>query len=176
MSVTAPNVTYGNPAGDDTFLYGHASATGNVINPGDWVIWSGNYLAAAEDAQAYWKVSGAGIAMGKNPMHDEAGRTITNTALLIVTHGIFRVSAAFSGQPLYGVIARPATTGSGVNAPSGVTGVAATWVTAVPGSVSGGTAANVGQGVAQVINWINSGPAGTGQMDIRVWPRNADYY
>lgn len=178
MTVSAANAVFGTPMiADDLYVVGNANATTNVINPGDWVIFSGSGVAAAEDAVAYYKASGAGIAMDRNPTTDAAGRTVVNSALLIATRGIFRVSASFSGRPLLGVLAYPVTTGSGVNAPTGLTGVAATWNTGAPAAVSGGTAVAFVSGVAQVIaSYPSLGPAGTGQLDIRVWPRNADYY
>lgn len=178
MTVSAANANFGTPqVADDQYIVGNANATTNTINPGDWVVFSGSGIAAAEDAQAYYKASGAGIAMDRNPATDWAGRSVVNSALLIATRGIFRVSASFSGKVLLGVLAYPVTTGSGVNASTGVTGVGATWNTGNPVSVSGGTAVAFVSGVAQVIrSYPELGPAGTGQMDIRVWPRNADIY
>jgi len=86
------------------------------------------------------------------------------------------VSAAFSGKPLFGVLAGPVMTGSGVMAASGVTGLGSTWNTAVPVSVSGGTAKAPVPAVATVFEWADTGPGGTGQLGIWLWPRNADYY
>lgn len=173
MTVTANGAVSAIPAVDDSlYIYGNASGTGLVINPGDYVVFSGAYVIAATGL----KQSGAGIAMDRNPAYDWAGRQVINSALLIATRGLFRVSASFSGQPLFGLVCQMAATGSAVNSPSGVTGVGATWNTGTPVSVSGGTAAAPVSGYAQVINWYNSGPAGTGQMDIRLWDRNADYY
>jgi hypothetical protein len=176
MSVTAKSINSGIPVADGMYIVGDASGTALIVSPGDWVIWSANYLIASEDADAYYKVSGAGVAVDRNPKFDEYGNQIINTALLVSRYGVFRVSASFSGKPLYGVNAYPVTTGSGVNAPTGVTGVASTWNTAAPVLVSGGTGAAPAAGVAQVIGWYDSGPAGTGQLDIVVWDRNADYY
>lgn len=178
MTVSATNAVYTTPAvQDDLYVVGNACATTNTINPGDWVVWSGTGIAAAEDAQAYYKASGAGIALDRNPATDNAGRSVVNSALVIATRGIFRVSGNHSGQILNGVLAYPATTGSGVNAASGVTGLAAKWQTGLPVSVSGGTAVAFVSGVAQVIACYPSlGPAGTGQWDIRLWDRNADIY
>jgi len=153
-----------------------ASGTAHDINPGDWVAWSGQYIIAVNTGVASWKASGAGVALENNPAYDPAGRQVINSALWVARYGVFRVSANFSGNPLMGVVAAPVTTGSGVNGPSGITGVAAAWDTGTPVSVSGGTAAAPVAGVAQVIGWYNSGPAGTGQLDIVVWDRNADYY
>lgn len=177
MAVTAQNAISGLPVTDDMYVVGNANTTANVINPGDWVILSGSGIAAAEDAQAYFKVSGLGIALERNPAIDWAGRNVVNSALLIATRGVFRVSAAFSGQVLGGVLAHPATTGSAVNAPSGVTGVAATWNTAAPVRISANPTGAPSLGVAQVLaSYPSLGLAGTGQMDILLRSNLPDYY
>jgi hypothetical protein len=163
---------------DDQYIVGHGSGTAFIVNPGDWLIFSGQYVISSSSATfAHWKASGAGIALDRNPAYDWAGRQVVNSAIGIATRGLFRVSANFSGLVNLGVLACPNTTGSGVGAPSGVTGVGAMWVTATPVTVSGGTAAAPVPGVAQVIgSYPSLGVAGTGQLDIRLWPRNADYY
>ncbi len=177
MAVTAPNAISGIPAVPDSqYVVLPASGTATVINPGDLLKFSGNYIIAASGNAAGNKASAAGYALTRNPAYDWAGREVINSAVVVARYGTFRVSASFSGQPALGVLAGPVTTGSGVNAPSGQTGVGATWNTAVPVSVSGGTAAAPVFGYGQVVNWFNSGPAGTGQMDVVVWDRNADYY
>lgn len=178
MAVTAPNALTGTPAAQSNqYILGNASGTALIINPGDAVIFSGNHVVATAfgAAGAPAKASAAGIALDRNPAYDWAGRQVINSALLIARHGMFRVSANFSGQVKLGNVAYPDATGSAVNAPSGQTGLGATWQTAAPGSVSGGTA-GVSNAIGQVVNWFNSGPAGTGQMDVAVWDRNADYY
>ncbi len=177
MTVTAQPAVFNTPVSDDQYVVGNANTTSNVINPGDWVVLSGSGLAAAEDAQAYMKSSGLGIALDRNPTYDNAGRSVVNSALLVATRGIFRVSAAFSGEVLNGVLAYPATTGSGVNAPSGVTGLASTWQTAAPVRISANPTGAPSLGVAQVINsFPELGPAGTGQMDILLRSNLPDYY
>lgn len=176
MTVSANAAVSGIPVSDGQFVSLGAGSTANVINPGDWVAFSGQSIVAAPTALAYWKASGVGIAMDRNPARDWAGREVVNSAVLVARYGGFRVSASFSGQPALGTLAGPKTSGSGVNSPSGVTGVGSTWVTASPVTVSGATAAAPVPAVAQVVGWYNSGPAGTGQLDIVVWPRNADYY
>jgi hypothetical protein len=152
----------------------HASGVGLEVNPGDWVSFSGQYGIATHDGVAYFKASGVGVALDRNPAYDWAGNQVVNSALLVATRGIFQVSANFSGVPNLGVLAFPDMTGSAVNAPSGVTGLGAIWNTGVPVSVSGATAAAPVKGVAQVIG--SNGPYPTGQLSIRVFPRNADYY
>lgn len=177
MPLTPLQIDSGIPAYPDSmYIVGDASGTALVVNPGDWVIHSGNYLVAADDGVAYWKASGAGIALDRNPAYDLAGRIVPNSALVVATRGIFHASASFSGRPNNGVIVFPDATGSGVNLPSGITGMGSTWGTAPPASVSGGTAANAGKGVAQLINWSNPGPGGTGQVTFRLWDRNGDFY
>lgn len=178
MTVTATQAQSSIPVySDDLYVVGDASGTALVINPGDYVAFSGNYIVAAEDALAYWKASGLGVALDANPAYDPFGRQIVNSAIVVATRGVFRVTANFSGQPKLGVVAFPDTTGSAVAAPSGVTGMAAKWNTANPSLVSGGTAANAGKGVAQVVAWYGANAvAGTGQMDVRLWSRTSDWY
>jgi hypothetical protein len=178
MTVTASQAIAGIPmVTDDTYVYGNANAAANVINPGDWVIWSGSGVAAAEDAQAYFKVSGAGIALDRNPVLDRAGRTVVNSALMIATRGLYLVSASFSGRPLLGVLAYPVSTGSGVAVSTGVTGVGATWNTAAPVQISANPTGGPSLGVATLVaSYPSSGLAGTGQMLIRLRPVGADWY
>lgn len=179
MTVSAKMGAFGTPkVADDQYIVGNANATTNIINPGDWVVASGSGIAAAEDAQAYFKASGWGIAMDRNPAYDNAGRAVVNSALLIATRGQFRVSAQSSGKVLCGVLAYPVTTGSAVNAATGLTGVAAKWQTAAPVSLSGAGATGAPSlGVAQVIaSFPELGLAGTGQMDILLRSHLPDYY
>lgn len=179
MTVSAQGAISGVPVvRDDTYVTVNASGTALIINPGDYVIFSGNYAVATALGAAGGgaKSSGLGVALDRNPAYDWAGRQVINSALLVATRGIFHVSANFSGQPKLGVVAYSDATGSGVNTPTGVTGKAATWQTANPVSVSGATAAAVNPAVAQVIAWNAAGNGGTGEMDIRLWPRQADYY
>jgi hypothetical protein len=179
MTVTAKMGIFGTPkVADDQYVVGNANATANVINPGDWVVLSGSGIAAAEDAQAWMKASGLGIAQDRNPAIDNAGRVVVNSALLVATRGQFRVSAGFSGKVLNGVLAYPVTTGSGVNVSTGVTGVGAKWQTAAPVSLSGAGATGAPSlGVAQVLaSFPELGLAGTGQMDILLRSRLPDYY
>lgn len=212
MAVTAKSAYNGVPVADGQFVVADASGTALAINPGDYVCWSGNYIIATEDADSTWKVSGLGIALDRNPAYDWAGRQVVNSALLVARHGLFHVSASFSGKPLYGTLAYPVTTGSGVNAPSGATGLGATWNTAAPtaalpqaitydyrdiasaisayvagtatgsallpgsGLLSATTVSALNSGIAQVVGWSNGSNAGTGELDIVLWDRNADYY
>lgn len=177
MTVSAQQAALAAPVSDDLYVVGNANATTNVINPGDWVVLSGSGIAAAEDAQAWMKASGLGIAMDKNPAYDWAGRAVVNSALLVCTRGQFRVSAGFSGKVLNGVLAYPITTGSGVQSPTGLTGVASTWQTAAPVRISANPTGAPSLGVAQVLaSYPELGPAGTGQMDILLRSTLPDYY
>jgi len=212
MVVTAKDINSGTPVQDGIYLAVNASGTALEVNPGDFVTWSGQYGIAAHDGVAGWKASGIGIALDRNPKYDEYGNKIVNTALIVCRYGLFRVSANFSGQPLMGVLAYPDMTGSGVNSPTGQTGLGAVWNTASPqnnfpqaitydyrdlasaisayvdssatgsallpasGLLSANCISAMTSAVAQVVGWYNSGPAGTGQMDVVLWDRNADYF
>lgn len=150
-----------------------ASATG-TINPGDWLAYTGQFVVAqfsgGAPGTAYWKASGAGIALQSNPVLDPAGRSIQNSAMQIMVQGVTVVTAAFSGQPGLGVGAYPVSTGSGVAAATGLTGVGSTWQTAQPsfGSALSGTANGQQPAVATVIGSQNFANAGTGELIIRV--------
>lgn len=176
MAVAASAIFASTPAQEGMYLPLPASGTAHEINPGDYVSWSGNYIIATHTGIAYWKASGVGIACTRNPARDWAGRLVINSAVIVATRGTFAVSAAFSGKPLFGVLAGPVMTGSGVMAASGVTGLGSTWNTAAPVAVSGGTAVAPVPAVATVFEFSDTGPGGTGQLGIWLWPRNADYY
>lgn len=176
MTVNPASAANGLPLTWETYFFKGSASGLQAINPGDWLAWSANNIIPTNAGdKAFWKASGIGVALEANPLYDPAGRQINNSALLIGAGGVFRVTAAFSGQPAYGVGAYPVATGSGVNAPTGLTGVGATWQTGIKLITSGGTGAG-GSGVALVINWYNNGAAGTGQMDILVVPPRPDYY
>lgn len=177
MTVTAPNANSGIPSVTDSqFITINAGGTANIINPGDLLVWRGTGSAISNSGNtSALKSSAIGFALDRNPAYDNAGRQVVNSALLVARFGTMRVSANFSGNPARGVVAYPETTGSGVNAPSGQTGVGALWQTAAPSTLSGATG-GTNFGLGTVINWFNSGPAGTGQMDVVIWDRNAEYY
>lgn len=147
-----------------------------TINPNDWVAFSGTSVFATNAGHsAFWKASGLGIALESNTIYDPAGRAIQNTALLVGVAGVFRVSAAFSGNAARGLGVYPVATGSGVNAPTGLTGVGATWQTGIKLPYSGATGAG-GSGVATLIQWYSAGNGGTGQMDILLNPQHPGFY
>lgn len=176
MSVTAPNALKAVPVADSRYVTVHASGTGLEVNPGDYVSFSGQYGIASHDGVAYYKASGVGIALDRNPAYDWAGRPVVNSALLVDRGGTHRVSASFSGQPNLGVLAFPDMTGSGVNAPSGQTGLGTVWNTGLPVLGSANPTGAPPKGVAQVVAWYAAGNGGTGELDIVLWDRNADYY
>lgn len=177
MTVTAIGAQTAVPeVRDNIYVTVNASGTAFEINPGDYVAWSGQYAVAVNTGIAYWKASGVGIALDRNPVYDWAGRLIVNSAVLVARKGTFIQSANFSGIPLMGTLVAPVTTGSGVGAPSGATGVGSKWNTGTPASVSGATAVAPVAGVGQVVSWLSNAVAGTGQIEFVLWDRNADYY
>lgn len=176
MSVTALSGVPGVPFRNDVTIL-TASATG-TINPGDWLCYSGQFVIAqfsgAAPGTAYWKASGAGVALDSNPMIDWRGRSVLNSAMKYMREGMLRVSAAFSGEPPLGLGAYPVSTGSAVGNPTGMTGVGATWQTAQPVIASGATAGRAAP-VATVVGSLNFSNAGTGQLDIVLTPLQPDY-
>lgn len=178
MTVTAKGAMSAVPVADSQYITVNAGTTALQVHPGDYLAFSGTAVIAANTGVAYWLASGVGVAMDSNPAYDWAGRAVVNSALLVARRGVFQVSAQFSGVALNGLVAFPATTGSG-SFVSGASGVAAAWATALPLSVSGATAIGAGTGaVAQVIasQPAVGGTAGAGQMTIVLWDRNAAWY
>jgi hypothetical protein len=175
MSQSGIKATFNTPVN-----YEISIATGTpsgVINVGDWLAYSGQYVAPTyAGGLAYWKASGAGVAIEANSAYDAAGRLVANTALRFVRQGIIRVSGAASGTVNLGLGAYPASTGSGVAAPTGNTGVGATWQTGVKVSLSGSTAVG-GSGVATVVGIdMTRAVAGTGEWDLLLIAPRPDYY
>lgn len=160
-----PNLPY-----QDDIRYTQASATG-TINPGDWLLYSGQFVMATNSGHsAMWKASGAGVALDSNPMYDQFGNSVFNSAMRVLVEGTMWVTAAFSGQPTLGLGAYPVSTGSGVAAPTGRSGIGATWQTAAPsfGSAMAGTASPRQAPVATVIGSRNFSNGGTGELLIRL--------
>lgn len=173
MSVTAKQAIFDLPQKRDIQV-ATASATG-TISVGDWLAYSGQFLVATNSGHtAYWKASGAGVALESNPMLDQRGASVQNSAMKYLTMGILHVSANFSGQPTLGVGAYPDATGSAVGGATGVTGVGATWQTAAPVVASGATAGRAAP-VATVIGSQNFSNGGTGELIIRLMPLQPDY-
>lgn len=173
MSVTAKNAIYDIPQKRDVQV-ATASGTG-TINAGDWLAYSGQFLVATNSGHtAYWKASGAGVALESNPMLDQRGASVQNSALKYLAMGILHVSANFSGIPPLGLGAYPDATGSAVGGVTGLTGLGATWQTAAPVLASGATAGRAAP-VATVIGSQNFSNAGTGELIIRLMPLQPDY-
>lgn len=175
MSQSGVQAIYGTPANFEIQI-----ATGTpsgVINVGDWLAYSGQYIAPTyAGGLAYWKASGAGVALESNSAYDNYGRLVANTALRFVREGVIRVSGAASGVVNLGLGAYPVSTGSAVGGVTGLTGVGATWQTGVKLPVSGGTGAG-GSGVAMVVGVdMTKANAGTGQWDVLLVPPRPDYY
>jgi len=169
MAVTATSAVSNTLHAYD-IMFGTASATGTV-NVGDPLIFSGNFVLASTISASGEKASAAGVAIQSNPTYDSHGRVVTATALQYVRQGILRVSGA-SAAWLLGSPAYPSVTGSGVAAPTGLTGVAAQWNIATKAATSGVTFAT---GIAQVVG-IKPGAAGSAQLDILIMPQRPDYW
>lgn len=153
-----------------------ASAFGK-INQGDWLAYSGQYVVPTNSGHtAYWKTSGAGVALESNPTYDSFGNVVTATAMKVLTMGEIRVSASFSGQPTLGLGVYPDATGSAVGGVTGLTGVGATWNTAQVrfGSALSGTANAQQAPVGTVVGSTHFANAGTGELVVRIMPLAPD--
>ncbi len=175
MSTSAIQATFDTPSFYDISI-GTGSASG-VINVGDWLVYSGQGVVPTyAGGLAYWKASAAGVALESNPTYDPGGRAVSATGLRFVRQGMLRVSAAFSGVANLGIGAYPVSTGSGLAAPTGATGLGATWQTGAKQLYSGATGAG-GSGVAMLVGLdMTRANAGTGQLDVLLLPPRPDYY
>lgn len=175
MAQTPASAVLGLPVNFDVSIV-TASASGRV-NAGDWVAYSGNAVFATNSGHsAYWKNSGAGVSLDSNPTYDRFGNVVTASALrILVGPATIFVSANFSGVPALGQGAYPDATGSGVAAPTGATGVAATWNTGVVvnHSALSGTATPQAAPVATVVGYRMNGNQ-TGQLMVRLMPLAPD--
>lgn len=173
MSANTPSVAaMGLPVLRDDLKFYTGRATG-VINAGDQLIYSGHWviptaMAAGNTTQV--NASGAGIAMESNPVYDSHGVQKENTALMfadnvrILASAYHKVTA--SAHVTLGGRVYPATTGSGVMAPTGNTGVGAQWGTADPKTFSGATAAVIaGNGIIVGVHKLGS-DSGETQLEI----------
>lgn len=177
-SITAPQAAFDTPESFAIQIGTGVPLSGATINVGDPLAYSGTSIFPTYMGQAstaYGKASAAGVALDSNPYYDQAGRVIQNTALRFVREGIIRVTAAFSGAPALGLGAYPNATGSGVAAPTGLSGIGATWQTGVKQTVSGGTGVG-GSGWASVVGYRANGNGGTGELDLLLTPARPDYY
>lgn len=156
----------------DEVIYGSASGVG-IITQGDWVQWSGQCLVGLNtQASPAFRISGAGIALGNNPVYDELGRALNNSALPVLTHGVIRVSGADSGSVPLGAAAYPATTASGLVGTTGATGVGAVWATAPRQAISANPTGARASGVAKVIKVAKPGDVSAAQIDVMFDARN----
>jgi len=176
MSVTGISATYALPYKADISII-TAQATG-TINAGDWVFYSGHRVLAGYAglaSTAYDRASGAGVALESNPVYDQAGRTAINTGLKILVQGIMRVSGAQSGSATLGLLAYPVSTGSGLAAPTGATGLAATWTAVAPVAISSNPTGQIAPARAKIIG-VNMAGGQTAQLDILLAPGIWGYY
>lgn len=151
-----------------------AQGTG-TINVGDYVSYSGHRVFASNSGfSAFWKASGLGVALECSPVYDQAGRTAINTGLKVLTQGIIRVSGGTSGSGTLGLGAFPIATGSGVAAPTGLTGIGALWSGINPVIASGATAGEASP-VAKIIG-VNMAGGQTAQFDLLLLPVRPDLY
>ena len=176
MSVTAISAVASIPWKSDISV-STAQATG-TINAGDWVFYSGHHVLAGNAglaSTAYDLASGAGVALESNPVYDQAGNQVLNTGLKILVQGIIRVSGAQSGSGTLGLMAYPKTTGSGVAAPTGLSGVGATWTAIAPIAISSNPTATISPVRGKIIG-VNMAGGQSGQLDIMLSPCIFGYY
>lgn len=174
MAVTAVSAVPAIPWKEDISII-TAQGTG-TINPGDYLYYSGHrVLAGYSGSVAYWKASGAGVALEGSPVYDRFGNTAINTALRILTMGVIRVSGSQSGSATLGLLACPDATGSGVAAPTGVTGVGATWTAQEPVLISSNPTGQAHPSVGRIVG-VNMAGGQTGQLDILIMPVGLNGY
>lgn len=182
-----PMAVVDTPAVED-IRFGTGNPGAAVVNVGDYLIFSGHNViptAVATNGSnaAQVRASGAGIALEASPITDRFGASVANTGLLFGMQGRYRVSAyhnfTASGDVALGTPVFPATTGSGVNAPTGLTGIAAQWGTAAPVLASGTAAPALGVGRIVGVHRLAEGYGATGsgiaQLDILVLPPSPAY-
>lgn len=175
MAVTANNAIPNVPVSYQTEI-GVASASG-IVNVGDWLAFSGQAVFATNAGHtAFWKASGAGVALEASPLYDWAGRAIGNSALRYLRQGVIRASAAFSGLSPLGAGVYPSTTGSAVGNPTGGTGQGARWQTGAKLPYSGATGAG-GSGVGFIVAAsVANAVAGTGEIEIVIPLNRGDFF
>lgn len=162
----------------DEIIYGSANGT-NIITKGDWVQFSGAVIVGLNtQASPAYRLSGIGVALDNNPVYDELGRALNNSALPVLTHGVLRISGGNSGTPPLGAAAYPATTASGIVGQTGLTGVASIWLTAPRQAISANPTGAVASGVGKVVGVPKAGAATAAQWDVLFDARNlaVDYY
>lgn len=176
--VTAPQARFDTPEAYNIQIGTGVPLSGATINVGDPLAYSGTSIFPTYMGQAstaYGKASAAGVALESNPTYDPAGRVVQNTGLRFIREGVLRVTAAYSGNAGLGQGVYPVTTGSGVAAPTGGTGVGATWQTGIKLSFSGNTAVGA-SGWATLIGSRQNGNAGTAELDILLLAPRPEFY
>ena len=159
---------------DDSIIYGKCTSVATPITKGDWVQFSGGYIVGLnKDATPAYRLSGVGVALDNHPVYDPLGRSMENTAMPVLTHGILRVTggsaASLTGAPTLGNDVYPATTASGIVGTTGATGIGGMWFTAAKVGVSAGIGAltaTVASGVGKLINIAKVGDITATQWDI----------
>src|SRR3972149_5567757 len=78
---------------DDQIIVGKRTGT-TVITKGDWLQFSGGFLInlVAAVGLTGLRASAAGVALDNHPVYDPLGRSMENTAMPVLTHGVLRVS------------------------------------------------------------------------------------
>lgn len=173
----------GNPNlwADDQIIVGSANGT-NIITKGDWVQFSGGTLVGLNtQASPAYRISGAGIALANNPVYDELGRTLNNSAMPVLTRGVIRVSggsaASLTGAPALGASVYPATTASGIVGTTGATGLGAVWLTAAKVNISANPTGALASGVGRLVRVVKVGDITASQWDVQFNGLNSvDYY
>lgn len=167
---------------DDSIIYGKATGA-VIITKGDWVQWSGGFLVNLNtQASPAYRLSGAGVALDNHPLYDELGRSIANTGLTVLTHGVIRVSggtaASLTGAPGLGAAVYPASTASGIVGQTGATGLGPIWLTAARQQISGNPTGAVASGVGKLVNIAKAGDITGTTWDVMFDTRNlaVDYY
>jgi hypothetical protein len=163
----------GNPQlyADDQIVWGKCTSVATPITKGDWVQFSGGFIVGLnKDATPAYVLSGVGVALDNHPVYDPLGRSMENTAMPVLTHGILRVTggsaASFSGAPTLGNSVYPATTASGIVGTTGATGIGALWFTAAKQSISGNPTGAIASGVGKLINIAKAGDITATQWDV----------
>jgi hypothetical protein len=164
----------GNPQlfADDQVIYGRCTSVATPITKGDWVQFSGGFIVGLnKDAAPAYLLSGVGIALDNHPTYDPLGRSMENTAMPVLTHGVIRVTggsaASLTGAPTLGNSVYPVTTASGIVGTTGATGIGGLWFTAAKVSLSAaGATGALASGVGKLINIAKVGDITASQWDI----------
>ena len=163
---------------DPGVVYVDMGGTDYTAHIGDWLVFSGKKVVAADTATAYFQRSGIGIALDQNPKWTNQGSAYYLTAMPVGKAGVFRVSGV-TGNYSAGQFVFPVIKGSGQVGQTGRTGQACVWsATAIlpfrfqlisaPGGGGGSAWSGVpNSGVGRIMRVHASGA--TGQWDIEVF-------